>query len=123
MLFIGTDLSCCTTLHGVEEEARLPYHLQRGVTRARIVVEGGERRVETRLHYYGPRRDFSAVEPLLEEHGLVRRGQVGTAPCMLVETRGMVELALERVRRDPEFFLHESEKGKGWGDGGRLPEI
>ncbi len=123
ILFIGVDLSCCTTLHGVEEEARLPYHLQRGLTPARISVEGKERRVRAHLHYYGPRRNFRAIEPLLEERGLVRGGQVGNARCLLVETRGMVKLALEQVRRDPEFFLHASEKAKGWGDGRRLPEI
>ena len=123
MLFIGVDFSCCTTFHGVEEEAHLPYHLQRGVTPARISVVGGQRIVHVRLHYYGPRRDFCALEPLIQERKLRRTGVVGKARCTLVETRRIVKLALENVRRDPEFLLARSEKGKGWGDGRRLPEI
>jgi hypothetical protein len=35
----------------------------------------------------------------------------------------MVEMATEALTKDPEFFLADNEKGKGWGDGRHSPEV
>ena len=67
VLFVGIDLTCITMFHGVEEEAGLAYVLQDEPVEARIVLPGGELRVRTRLHYYGPERrgggDRERVDP------------------------------------------------------------
>lgn len=130
ILFIGCGLEVSTTFHGIEELVGVPYHLQRRWCEARILTRTGEgknvkadeRRVVIRLHSYeGPRRDYPAVEGVLEKKEALARGRLGKAQCLLVRTPGTVAIVSEMLRKDPELLLAEEEKGQGWGTGERLP--
>ncbi|MBN1808665.1 MAG: AAC(3) family N-acetyltransferase [Planctomycetes bacterium] len=123
VVFIGCDLASNTTYHGVEEAAGVPYHMQRGWTDAEIRTGGNVRTVRVRLHYYGPGRNFNVLNGELEKMGVLKRGAVGAARAILVESGPMVETALEALSRDAELFLAEEEKGKGWGDGSHPLEV
>lgn len=116
ILFIGCTLESNTTLHGVEETAGLGYVCQAPLVEAQIALPEGGRTVRIRIHTHGcgPARDFGAIGPLLERAGALRRGKVGGADCILVESGPMAELVLERLREDPEFLLARDERGKGW---------
>ena len=114
VLFVGIDLTCITMLHGVEEAAGLAYVLQDEPVEARIILPNGPLTVRTRLHYYGPERNFPALEPFLVEAGAMRVGRVAGATCRLVEAGEAWSIAAERLAADPEFFLAEEEKGLGW---------
>lgn len=130
ILFIGCGLEVNTTFHGVEEMVGVPYHLQRDWCTARVVVkrrreesdEGEERRVVIRLHSYeGPRRNYPAVEDVLEKEGILTRGLIGRAQCLLLRTPEMVRVVSGMLRKDPELLIAREEKGKGWGTGDKRP--
>ena len=114
ILFIGCDLECNTTFHSVEELAGLGYVCQKTPVDAVVLTPGGEETISMKIHLYGPERNFSRAAPLLEEAGALKRGKVGEADCLLVESGPMVELVLGRLREDPEFLLAAPEHGKGW---------
>jgi len=113
VLFIGCDLEVNTTFHSAEELAGLDYVCQRTPAKATVLAPDGEKTVSVRLHRYGCSRCFSRAEPLLEEAGALRRGTVGEASCMLVDSGPMLELVLAKLREDPEFLLADSERRKG----------
>ena len=123
ILFIGCDFSSNTTLHSVEELAGVGYVCQASPVEAVIIDPAvGERTVRIRIHLYGPKRAFRKVEGLLEAAGVLRRGTVGAAECILVEAGPMVELVLAELARDPEYLLAGSERGRGWSEARRNAE-
>jgi len=123
VLFIGCDLESNTTYHGVEETVAVPYHMQKGWTDATIKTKKDVHTVRIRLHYYGPARHFNALSDKLVAAGIMKTGSVGKAAALLVQSGPMVEMATEALTKDPELFLADKEKGKGWCDGSRLPEV
>jgi aminoglycoside 3-N-acetyltransferase len=46
------------------------------------------------------------VDGWLDERGLQKRGQVGSAEARLVRSRDIVEVVTERLRQDETTFLH-----------------
>lgn len=116
ILFIGCTLESNTTFHGIEEELGLGYVCYEDTVDAVVLTPGGEKTITTRIHAHGPgpARCFSAAGPLLEEAGCLRRGTIGAAECILIESGAMVEIVSRRLREDPEFLLADSERGKGW---------
>jgi aminoglycoside 3-N-acetyltransferase len=105
---IGCTLSTCTTCHTVEELANVGYHLQRKAAFGSCIDRSGHR-VDTPclLHSYeGPPRDFPVMEPILLEKGLMRIGCIGDSTVRLIDSMGLIESALERLRFDP-YYLTE----------------
>ncbi len=48
---------------------------------------------------------FGAADNFLEERGVLRRGRVGAAKCLLMDSRTMVAAVAERLRREPGWLL------------------
>jgi aminoglycoside 3-N-acetyltransferase len=117
ILLIGCDLSVATTLHGVEEELNLPYHLQPTPVRATILAPAGPISLTTRIHLYGPERCFPRLEPLLIQSGVLIIGRVGSATSRLIDAAAMLRIARRAAQQNPEFFLSDHECGLGWADG------
>jgi aminoglycoside 3-N-acetyltransferase len=117
ILLIGCDLSVATTLHGVEEELNLPYHLQPTPVRAAILAPAGPISLTTRIHLYGPERCFPRLEPLLIQSEVLIIGRVGSATSRLIDATAMLRIARRAAKQNPEFFLSDHERGLGWGDG------
>jgi aminoglycoside 3-N-acetyltransferase len=105
-VMIGCDLSTCTACHTLEELANVDYHLQRRVAYGSCIDEHGAR-IETPclLHSYeGPERNFPALEPILLEKGLMRKGAIGKAEIRIIDAMGLIETGLDRLRFDPWFL-------------------
>ena len=108
ILVLGCDHESTTTLHHVEEQAGVPYHLQQSPVHALIRADG---RVHSRTffaHRYGAVRRFAAIEPLLVERGLQAQGEIGKATARLLPSGLSVRLALDLLRAAPDFFLGEA---------------
>ncbi len=104
ILFIGVTHEVNTTLHHVEEIAGVDYHMQTEFARAVIVVDGKEIHRHILLHRYGTPRNFSAIEPILEERGIQTRGNIGQAEVRLVHAKRMVETTLRCLRASPRLL-------------------
>ncbi len=106
VLFIGAKLHSCTLLHGVEELAEVPYHLQNEPVQAIITDNKGNQLTrKLKIHFYGPARDYDKLAPILEKEGIMKTGSVGQANALLVKAKELVELALQKLRDDPEYLL------------------
>lgn len=107
VLLIGVDHNRSTLFHHIEEEAHVPYHLQKQPIRARITdAEGrGFLSEPIYIHSWETPRDFNRVEPKLISGGAERVGMVGNAPTRLVDAARMVEIVLAELARDPGILL------------------
>jgi aminoglycoside 3-N-acetyltransferase len=98
ILLIGVDHQSNTTMHHVEELVGVDYHMQPGLARARILVNGQEIVRHIMLHAYGNPRHFNVMEPVYLERGIQRSGQIGQAVVRLVQSRAMVEITAQALR-------------------------
>jgi aminoglycoside 3-N-acetyltransferase len=105
ILLLGVTHQSNTTLHHVEELAGVPYHIQPGFVRARVLVGGVWTERNIMLHRYGSPRQFEVIEPMLVERGAQRMVSIGDAAVRLVEARAMVQLVLAALRVDPSLLL------------------
>ena len=109
IVMAGCTLTVCTTCHTVEELANLGYVCQPDVAYGSCIDCNG-RRVETpcRLHNYAaPKRDFPVLEPLLLAKDLMRIGMIGPCEVRLVNSMGLIETALDKLRFDPLYLTVE----------------
>lgn len=101
VVFLGVTLACCTLLHGVEELAGCPYHLQPAPTLATIT--DGDGRTFTHavaLHSWEHGRRFPLLEPVFLREGALVRGRIGAAEVRALRARAAVEIALRLLRED-----------------------
>lgn len=106
VLFIGTDLSCCTLFHHVEELAGAPYVCVDEPVAARVVLaDGTEIATPLRIHRYGSPRDYTRFEPELADLGILTFGQAGQAELRLLDASRFCALMIPRVRANPSVLL------------------
>jgi aminoglycoside 3-N-acetyltransferase len=106
VLLLGVDFRSCTLLHAAEELARVPYI----DFATRYALHGhapdGDYSMRIYCHSTPLRANFPAIEPALQERGLLRTGTVGVATARLARARDILDTALERLKADP-FFLRQ----------------
>jgi len=120
VLLIGVDHNRSTLFHHIEEEAKVPYHMQSRPVVARVVDQNGCE-FETPpiyLHSWETPRDFNRVEPALISGGAELVGMVGRAPTRVVDAQLMVRIVLAELARDPNALLPVSYCAAGIGAGG-----
>jgi aminoglycoside 3-N-acetyltransferase len=107
LLGVGNDRN--SMLHYAEVAAGLPYldipwRAHAGSTalvrRAGQVVE-----VPVLPEYPACSLGFGVVDAYLEARGLLRRGRVGAAPAMLLDSRTMVAAVVDRLQAEPGWLL------------------
>ncbi|MBI2192707.1 MAG: AAC(3) family N-acetyltransferase [Planctomycetes bacterium] len=102
ILLIGCDQDRNTTLHTIEDYADLPYL---SPLEATYYDEKGEVRTLRMTRFPGPHRDFIGLDRLLRRAGVMCTGKIGKAVCRLISARGMQDVVLEALRRDPAAVL------------------
>ena len=105
---LGVDLRVNTTYHGLEKQWQAPGHLQPEPVKAKILVDGTWRVIETRIHQYGIERDYLKTLPLLREAGIINEGFVGEAYSYLVKTRPMLELVGKKLKENPRYLYRKT---------------
>lgn len=102
VLLLGVEHDSNTTLHLAEVLARVPYG---GPKRCTVMENGVARVVEYRENDHCCKK-FRLMDPWLRALGLQREGPVGNGHARLIDSRALVDVALEKLRTNPTVFLH-----------------
>jgi aminoglycoside N3'-acetyltransferase len=113
VLLIGVDIHRCSCMHTaedkvempkeIEEHFELPEEIRRQYPRTDWYVEYND------PHQPLPVDAWGKVQTEAERRGLIRRGHIGQAECMLFKGKPVVDIYEEFLRRDP-FELFGIEK-------------
>ena len=111
ILLLGATQSSSTTLHCLEELAKVPYHLQDEPADGVVVDPSGERHiVRNRFHLWRWKRDFEKIDEPLRAEGVLIEGKVGDAQCRLMRAGDLSEVVLARLREDPLYLLADEAR-------------
>lgn len=105
ILFLGVSINCCTFLHSIEEIAKAPYHLQKEIVKAKIIVDGKEIYRELYIHAYGTAMEFARILPVLEKNNALRRGKIGNSDILLVKAKNIADFILPIIENDKLFLV------------------
>jgi aminoglycoside N3'-acetyltransferase len=109
VLLLGVGHDADTTLHLAELLAGVPYRVPSYCT---VLQDGRPIRIDYGENDHGCER-FAFADEWLRARGLQAEGRVGHARARLARARDIVEVALERLARDPLLFLHPPSAGCG----------
>jgi aminoglycoside 3-N-acetyltransferase len=109
VLLIGVDIHRCSCMHTAEDKVEMPEELmehfelpeeiQRQYPKTDWYVEYNE------PHKPLPEDAWGKVQMEAERRGLIRRGYIGKAECMLFKAKPVVDIYEEFLRQDPfELF-------------------
>jgi len=102
----GVNFESVTLFHTIEELAEVPYHLQPDLVEATVIdYLGNTRKVKLLIHKYGDERMFSRMEPIFEEMGVVKKDKVLRSLTRVIEAKPLIELTLERLKKNPFYLL------------------
>lgn len=111
---LGVTYQNCTQIHLIEERLEIPY--RRWVERAGTVVDGKTRTFKT-YHFFerypGVGNDFMPLGLALEKLGRVHIGTIGQSTVRLFKARHLVDVGMEKAKRDPLFLVSEKTKTEG----------
>ncbi len=111
IILFGVDWNSCTTVHGLEETAGVPYHLQRNPTR--MTLQDGDREitVERVLHDWneGLTKDFNRLDPVVSAVGGVHRGRVGESLTTIIDAALLWSVGVAKLLADPWFLIEGGE--------------
>jgi aminoglycoside 3-N-acetyltransferase len=107
LLGVGNDRN--SMLHFAESVAGLPYldipwRAFAGKT-ALVLKDGCPVEVPLPEEYPGCSLGFGVVDDYLDAQGLLRRGRVGSADCLLLDSGPTVAAVVERLKREPDWIL------------------
>jgi aminoglycoside 3-N-acetyltransferase len=110
VLLLGVDIHRCSSMHIAESRVGIPGE----ITRLFEVPKDIRRDYPADLYYIEcgrpPEDAWAKVQDEAERRGLIQRGRVGRAQCMLFRARAVVDI-YEQFLRDDAFGLFGVEKG------------
>ena len=109
VLLLGVGHDADTTLHLAELLAGVPYRVPSYCT---VLQDGQPVRIDYEENDHCCQR-FAFADEWLRARGLQFEGRVGHAHTRLARARHIVEVALDRLVRDPLLFLHPASAGCG----------
>jgi len=101
ILLLGVGHDANTTIHLAESIAQVPYHIRKWATMLR---DGMPERVEYDETDHCC-RNFALLDGWLRQRGLQNEGIVGGATARLMQSKGVVETVVPRLKQDPLRFL------------------
>ncbi len=110
VLMIGCDLTSCSVLHLYEVLAGLPY-IDIAFRRDKdhelaAISRNGKKMVGLELYEIpGCSRAFSKAEPVLERRGVLRRGRICEADCLLFSSLAAGEVMISELQKTPDLLL------------------
>ena len=107
VLLLGVGLGSWTLMHAFEEWAPVPWLFDRWESLYTVLEDGRTIAVPSQRHTADPgcRRDYPALEPLLQRHGLIRYGSLGPARIRAIDAAGAERLLVPRMRAEPDLVL------------------
>ena len=107
VLLLGVGHDANTTLHLAELIAGVPYRVAKHCT---VLRDGRAVRIDYGENDHCCAR-FAFAGEWLQERGLAAEGRVGHAHARLMRARDIVEVTVERLKREPLLFLHPAGSG------------
>lgn len=107
VLLLGAGYGSITNLHHAEELAGVDYHMQKGFTKATLIVDGEEVTRNYMLHQWGTPRDFSILESLFVDRGVQRKTQIGNSDVRLLSAAGIATTTLACLRSDSRILCKD----------------
>ena len=109
ILLLGVGNVANSMIHTAETLAGLPYQdiPVRAFWGRTALVERDGRAAEVLLpvEYPGCSLSFGIADAYLEAKGVLQRGRVCAAECMLMEARSMITAVVERLQLEPDWLL------------------
>lgn len=106
ILLLGVGLESNTAFHTIEALAGVPYLMRDQADEFELIDGGGGcRHIAVFRHRAGIPRRFGAVEGLLIERGVMRKGTVGRAEARLINGAAFRDLMSGLLRGEPHALL------------------
>ena len=105
LLFIGDVVHCCTLMHGIEEIVKAPYTLKKEPTH--YIIEDGASVFEKDFYdhdFEGIKQEYQIIRDILQ-YPDIRNGKVGEADCFLIDTKALIEKAIEKFKDNIYYFV------------------
>jgi len=115
VLMLGCDLTSCSILHLYEVLAGLSYiHIAyREGWNHELAMIGRDGKKVVGLQLYetpGCSHGFGSAEPILEKAGVLRRGKIGNARCMLFSSQAAADVLIPELQERPDLLLCNREE-------------
>jgi aminoglycoside 3-N-acetyltransferase len=107
VLLLGVGHSENTTLHLAESMAGVPYAVEHPCI---VQIDGVAKEVMIAETDHCC-RGFAKMDEWLRARGMQREGRVGNAEARLCESRDVVAVAVEQLKREPLVFLCDERAG------------
>lgn len=105
ILFLGCGMNPNTSMHAVEELIEPEYLFSDSVEYQIVLPENCEIRTKIRRHdFKNWAQAYGRLENVLDHHAL-RRGNILTAVCHLVDVKAMWREALRMMKANPLYFV------------------
>lgn len=106
ILMLGCGLAHNTFMHGVEQEAGVPYCLSPQTIDFTCELADGTEIVFTHTpHYFvGVDQHYERAASLLNEKD-IKQGKIAAAGCYLIDSNALWKKGLEKAKESPLFFI------------------
>lgn len=109
VLMLGCSIKSNTSMHGVEEMAKVPYVLSDEPREYTLIDEDGN--ITKKDYYYhcmgqkGYSQRYDRLENLME----YKKGKVLEAECNVIDSAKMWEAGLKKIKEDTYYFTDKTE--------------
>jgi aminoglycoside 3-N-acetyltransferase len=111
MLFLGCDMRYATFVRYIEFRFGVPYLYSKLFQKP--VTKGGQEISPFSISYLRYMHcpveyDLSRFQALLDDKGLLRRANIGKAPCYAIKMKACLEAGIAALKKDLHYFLKTS---------------
>jgi len=112
ILLLGVRQSSNSIFH-VAEEIRAPSYLDEKIRFSKLLLKDYYRlppqskKEVIKAFSSGPERDFNKMDRLLKEGGAMKIGNIGEAIVRLIIAKGLIDITLRALERDPRALLKD----------------
>lgn len=118
IFFIGCSLRTNTIIHGVEEWNHIPNRLSKRPQPLKIKVKDGQVIERPLYRHHNVRGDVSKnygkLTDALLSLGIAKKGKFGDAKTILCQSKQMVDLTSQFLKRNQDLFLDNRPIPKSW---------
>lgn len=110
MLLLGVGNASNSAIHMLEEICDPPY-LQEKKSQAHLTIKDffampiAKQRESLQHHRAGPQRDFTRLDPLLEQNGSVAQTRIGNSVVTLIPLLTVQRVLEEAMKKEPYFLV------------------
>lgn len=119
ILLLGCDLRRNTFLHSVEEWSDIPLRLTEKCENLKIINWNDEVIDRPMYRHYNPivrsiSENYDKMEEPFLHKGIVRKGKVGEANCILGDAVAMADLTSSFLQQNPDLFGNDMPVPTNW---------